>query len=138
MHRPASVKSGKLELAVSSRGRVEAARSLDVYSRVEGRHDDHQDRARGTRVKKGDVVAELDASVLQNHLANQRVRTKSTKAGYRNAELAREVAELALHEYNNGGPKGEDEDLRQEVAGLRAAIRKGEGRLERTRRPASG
>ena len=54
------------------------------------------------------------------------------EAGYRNAELAREVAELALHEYTDAGPKGEDEDLRQEVAGLRAAIRKGEGRLERT------
>ena len=84
-------------------------------------------------VKKGDVVAELDAALLQNQLANQRVRTRSAEAGYRYAELARQVAELALHEYTDGGSKGDDEDLRQEVTGIRTAIRKGEGRLERTR-----
>jgi RNA polymerase sigma factor (sigma-70 family) len=64
----------------------------------------------GTRVKKGDVVCELDSAALRNWLVNQRIAVKAAEATYRNANLAREVAEIAVTEYREGVFKGELQD----------------------------
>ena len=128
------VKSGKLELAVSSRGRVQSARSFDVYCQVESGTRIVAMVPEGTRVKKGDIVAQLDSAALEDQLVNQRITTKSAEANYRNAKLMREVAEIAVKEYIEGIYKQDMETVKREVEGCRTTIRKIEERLDRTRK----
>src|SRR5689334_1276548 len=54
------------------------------------------------KVKKGQIIAELDSGGLPNLLINQRITTMSAEANFLNAKLAREVAEIALKEYVEG------------------------------------
>ncbi len=56
----------------------------------------------GERVKKGDVVCELDSAALNNQLINQRITEKSAEANFGNARLARESAEVDLAQYEEG------------------------------------
>ncbi len=126
------VKPGKLRLVVASRGMVEAARTEDVYANVEGGTTIIKIVPEGTRVKKGEVIVELDSAALKDQLVNQRIRTKSAEANFLNAKLAREVAQIALGEYTDGIFKHEVEDLKTQINGGRNAIEKIEGRLERT------
>ena len=53
----------------------------------------------GTRVKKGELVCELDSAALRDQLDNQKIATKSAEADFENAKLTREVAEIAVVEY---------------------------------------
>jgi RND family efflux transporter MFP subunit len=126
------VKSGKLELVVNGRGSVEAGRAEAVYSNVEGQTTIIKIAPEGRRVKRGDVIAELDSAALKDQLINQRITTRSAEANFLNAKLTREVAEIAVMEYKDVF-KQEQDELRRAIEGGRAAIRKIEGRLERTR-----
>ncbi len=45
-----------------------------------------------SRVKKGDLVCELDSAALRDSLTNQRITTKSAEAIFKNATLTREAA----------------------------------------------
>jgi HlyD family secretion protein len=53
----------------------------------------------GSRVKKGDIVGELDSASLKDQLVNQKIMSKNAEATYENSKLVREVAELAVVEY---------------------------------------
>ena len=53
-------------------------------------------------VKKGEVICELDSASLLNQLINQKITVESAKMRYENANLARETAELAVVEYEEG------------------------------------
>ena len=53
-------------------------------------------------VKKGDVVCELDSAVFRDQLVNQKIAFLSAQANYESAGLTREVAELAVVEYEEG------------------------------------
>ena len=110
------------------------SRNQDVYCNVEGRTTIITIVPEGTRVKKGDIICELDSAALRDQLINQRITTESAEAAYQNAKLAREVAEIAVREYNEGIYKQEQETLKGEIAAARSAIQKAESRLERTRR----
>jgi multidrug efflux pump subunit AcrA (membrane-fusion protein) len=128
------VKSGKLEFVTSSRGSVEAAQTSDLYSKVEGQTTIIKIIPEGSQVKKGDVVAELDSASLRDRLVNQHNAIRSAEDAYKRARLTREVAEIALHEYTEGILKQEQQAVRQGIDGARSAMRKAEGRLQRTRR----
>jgi HlyD family secretion protein len=59
-------------------------------------------RGLGMLVKKGDVICELDARPFRHQLLGQSVTVESAKAAYQNARLTREVAEIAVIEYQEG------------------------------------
>ena len=125
------VKPGRLRLAVTERGRVEAARTADMYCNVEKGAVILRLVPEGSAVKKGQVIAELDSSALKDQLINQRITTKSAEANFLNARLAREAAEAAVAEYEDISRR-EDESLKRAIDGGRTAIGKTEERLERT------
>ena len=56
----------------------------------------------GTPVKKGEIVCQLDSAALNDQLVNQKITTKSAEANHENAKLTREVAEIAVVEYEEG------------------------------------
>ena len=126
---------GKLELVVTGRGYVESGRAEDVYCNVEGQTTIIKIVARGpARSRRGMSSAELDSAALKDQLINQRITTRKPRPTYLNARLTREVAEIALKEYIEGIFKQDLEVLTQAIDGCRAAIRKIEERLERTRK----
>src|SRR5262249_8347158 len=59
---------------------------------------------------------------------------KSVEAAYRNAKLDREVAEIAVVEYEQGIYPGDQKTLRDHMAAAQSAVQKAEARLERIRR----
>jgi multidrug efflux pump subunit AcrA (membrane-fusion protein) len=83
------VKPGLLRVFVIEPGSLEASRSQDVYCNVEGGTTIIKIVPEGQRVKKGDVVCELDSAALRDQLVNQRITTKSAEANYVNAKLVR-------------------------------------------------
>ena len=56
----------------------------------------------GTHFKKGDVICRLDSAAIRDQLLGQRIVVESAKADYQNARLTREVAEIAVVEYQEG------------------------------------
>jgi HlyD family secretion protein len=56
----------------------------------------------GSRVKKGDIVCELDSARLKDQLVNQRVTSNGAESKYETSKADREVAEIAVVEYNEG------------------------------------
>ncbi len=128
------VKPGKLRVTVVDRGSLESSGNSDVYCNVEGRTTIIKIMPEGTKVKKGDLICELDSAALRDQLVNQRITTQAAKANYQNAELAREVAELAVKEYTDGVLTQDLTAAKAEIVSARAAIQKAESRLERTRR----
>ena len=56
----------------------------------------------GTNVKKGDVLAQLDASEYEELVRTQEIKTQQAEAARRTAELNFEVAEISVTEFRNG------------------------------------
>src|SRR5262245_59853344 len=86
------VKRGSLRVVLVEPGTVEASRNRDVLCQVEGATTIISLLPEGTRVKKGDLVCELDSASLRDQLTNQRIATQGARASYQNAKLTHEVA----------------------------------------------
>jgi RND family efflux transporter MFP subunit len=97
-----TVRSGSLPIAVEARGSLESSQNQDVYCNVEGGTTIISIVPEGQRIKKGDILCQLDSAALKDQLVNQRITTKSAEANFLNARLTREVAEIAVREYKEG------------------------------------
>jgi HlyD family secretion protein len=127
------VKPGKLRVEIVERGSLESSRNQDVYSNVEGRTTIIKIVPEGAKVKKGEVICQLDSAALRDSLINQRITARAAEAAYENAKLAHEVAQLAITEYKEGIYKQELSAVKGEIATVQSAIQRAESRLERTR-----
>jgi RNA polymerase sigma factor (sigma-70 family) len=76
----------------------------------------------GTRVKKGDLVCELDSANLRDALLNQEITTRQAEAASKIAQLAHEVAETALAEYRNGSYNQELQKAKGDLALAESAV----------------
>ena len=130
----AEVKSGKFKVSVSELGSIEAARSMDVLCQVEGQTTIIAILPEGTRVKKGQLVCELDSAALRDRLVNQRISTQGAEASYQNARFDRENGEIALKEYQDGTYLLDRSTVVGEIKLAESALQKAKARLERTRR----
>jgi multidrug resistance efflux pump len=97
---------------------------VDVYNPVDGRVRVISSRPDGARVGKGDVVCELDPAELQDRLASQEIVVRAAEAGRQGARLAREVAVMAVTEYQEGL-------FAQDVAAVEGEIKLAESTLAR-------
>ena len=84
----------------------------------------------GTRVKKGEIVCELDSAALNDQLVNQKITTKSAEANYENAKLTREVAEIAVVEYDEGIYKQDLATVEGEIKLAESDLSRSEDRLD--------
>ncbi len=99
---PYEVKPAALPITVADKGTLESSKNQDVMSQVEGSTTIITILAEGTKVKKGDLVCELDSASLRDNLTNQKIATQGAEASFQNAKLTREVAEIAVKEYEEG------------------------------------
>jgi len=99
---PHEIKSGALPITVTEKGALESAKNDDVYCQVEGQTTIISIIPEGTRVTKGQLVCELDSAALRDQLNNQKITTQGAEAAYQQSKLTREVAEIAVKEYEEG------------------------------------
>jgi HlyD family secretion protein len=128
------VRRGPLPITVVERGSLESSSNQDVYCRVEGQTTIIRIVPEGTRVKKDEVICELDSAALKDSLVNQRITTESAKANYQNAKLTREVAEIAVIEYTEGIFIQDLATVEGEIKLAEADVTRSEDRLDWARR----
>ena len=66
-----------------NRGSLESSNNHDVYSQVEGGTTIIRLAPEGTKVKKGEIICELDSAALRDSLLIQRITTQSARAASR-------------------------------------------------------
>jgi HlyD family secretion protein len=81
--------------------------SKKFYSVVRGQTTVIKLARDGSRVKKGEIVCELDSATLGDQLLDQKIAFTTAQANYENSKLVREVAEIAVVEYEEGQYKVE-------------------------------
>jgi HlyD family secretion protein len=99
---PFEVKKAVLPITVAEKGVLESSKNQDVLCLVEGSTTIISIVDEGKKVKKGDLVCELDSASLRDQLTNQKISTQGAEASFQNAKLTREVAEIAVKEYEEG------------------------------------
>ena len=67
-------------------------------------------------------------------MINQKIVTQSAEAAYQNARLTREVAEIAVKEYEEGIYLSDKAEIQGEIKLAESAKQKAKARHERTRR----
>jgi HlyD family secretion protein len=127
------VKPIKLSVIVGPRGSLESSNSQIVYCRVEGQATILTIVPEGTRVKKGEIVCTLDSSTLEDNLKNQIISTSQAEAALKNASLSREVAEIAIQEYEKGLFEQDMMTYETDVMKARANLDRANDRLKWTR-----
>jgi multidrug resistance efflux pump len=123
------VKAGKMNVHIDAWGLLEATRSNAVYCQVAGQTTIISILPEGTKVAKGEVVCELDSSALKDNLTNQEITTRGAEAAYLSAKLTREVAELAVRQYDEGLYKQHLAAARGEIARAESGIKEAEVKL---------
>ncbi|HKI17442.1 MAG TPA: RNA polymerase subunit sigma-70, partial [Isosphaeraceae bacterium] len=117
---------------VIEKGSLESSDNKDAYCMVEGITTIIRILPEGTRVKRGQVVCELDSAFLRDRLSNQRITIKEAETAIQEAKLDRKVAELAVREYTEGIYKQEQEILSGEIAVASSSLQRADARLART------
>jgi HlyD family secretion protein len=125
------VKAGMLRVVLIEPGTLQASRSRDVVCQVEGAATIISLLAEGSRVKKGDLVCELDSASFRDQLVNQKIATQGAEASYRNAKITREVAEIAIKEYVEGIYLQEKATIQGEIKLAESDLPRSVDRLER-------
>ena len=87
----AKVSEGPLVINMTESGSIKPAEQLNIKSSVEGRVSILYLVPEGQRVKKGDLLVELDSSSLQDNLVNQEITVQNAKASYIQAQENLEV-----------------------------------------------
>ena len=115
-----AARRGPLTISVVESGTIKARDQVIIKNDVEGRTSIITLVPEGTRVHKGELLVELDASTLQDSKIDQEIRVQNTEAAYINAkenlaivtskadsdvneaELAVEFAQKDLMKYEKG------------------------------------
>jgi HlyD family secretion protein len=127
-------RKGSLEITVVDKGGLESSENKDAYCLVEGQTTIIMILPEGTPVKKGQIVCQLDSASLKDQLVNQKITTKSAEANHENAKLTREVAEIAVVEYEEGIYKQDLSTVDGEIKLAESDLSRSEDRLDWARR----
>ena len=87
----------------------------------------------GTRVKKGDILCELDSYDYQELLRQQQINMERVKSDYEQATLNVDIAKIAIVEYRDGLMAQTLKDLRGRIALAESDFERCNDRLKWTR-----
>jgi HlyD family secretion protein len=85
-----------------SQAKEQSARPIEVYSAVEGSPRIIRLVPNGSRVKKGDVICELDSAAILDELTTKKIATRKAEAELMQAKLTVEVLNIDLSESLRG------------------------------------
>jgi len=111
---------------------VESTKSAQAFDQVEGTSTIISILPEGSRVTKGRLVAELDPRVSRERLDAQKIKTKVAEAEYLDAKQAREIAELAVSEYEQGISPQKRLAIAGEIKNAEIGRARAEARLKRS------
>lgn len=137
------VRRGPLTISVTESGTIKAREQVVIKSEVEGRTTILYLIPEGTRVKKGEILVELDSSRLEDQKVDQQIKVQNAEAAF---IRARENLEVVKNQAQSDTDKTElalafaEEDLKnyvegefpQEVREAEAKITLAEEELQRT------
>jgi len=89
-----AVTRGPLEIRINQSGELQAAESIRISPEIKREATIIELVDEGTRVKKGDVIAKLDASSLQTQLDSQEIEVENASADLKKATEDRKIQEL--------------------------------------------
>ncbi|WP_165229226.1 sigma-70 family RNA polymerase sigma factor [Aquisphaera insulae] len=127
------VERGSFRVLVSGNGSLETDQLDKVVAEIDSNTAIVSSIPEGARVKKGDLVIELDSSAARKLLANQQRSTQAAGTRLEVARLAREAAEFAIKEYEEGIYAGDRSTLLGEIKLAEADLVNVEARRERTK-----
>lgn len=96
------VSKTRLAVTVQAQGDLESSQNREVINEVEGQTAILYLKPEGSFARQGELVCELDSSALQESLTSQEITTQQAEDDLTNAVATREVAEMALKEYEGG------------------------------------
>ena len=140
-----------LDIKVRKDGELQAVNNTDVLCQVEGRSTVVYLVKEGEAVKKGDLLVELDSSTLRQSLETASLEVKQSESDLKNskemlaiqenqnqadleaAQVARDLARLALEQYEKGTYPQDLSDAQTLVKMTEITCRNKEEDLEQTR-----
>jgi HlyD family secretion protein len=135
-------------ITITEKGELKAVNSVDVKNEVEGRATIIYLIAEGTHVKKGDLLIELASDEIEERVRDLQIKESVSKAAYeaankefeilrdenrskeRKAQLALEMAEIALQKYKEGDATELEENAKLELEQAEFELRRAEKYLE--------
>ncbi len=139
---------GPLTISVVESGTIKARDQVIIKNEVEGRTSIITLVREGVRVKKGDLLVELDASTLQDSKINQEISVQNTEAAYSNArenlaivssqadsdvnkaDLALEFAHQDLRKYEQGQYPKDVNEVNKRIALAKEELKRAQQTLE--------
>jgi HlyD family secretion protein len=141
-------KRGPLRISVTESGTIQAREQIILKSEVEGRTTILTLVEEGTRVKKGDLLVELDASELIDARVDQQIRVQNAEASFigarenlavvenqaksdvDKAELALDFARQDLKKYVEGEYQNERKKMESEITLAKEELQTAEEKLK--------
>ncbi len=105
-----------------------------VYDAVEGTTTIISIKPLGSRVKKGELVCELESFAVRTRLAKQEIAARAAEAPYLYAKRAREIAELGITEYVEGIYAPQLQSLDRQISLAESGVKRSEQTLATTKR----
>jgi multidrug efflux pump subunit AcrA (membrane-fusion protein) len=96
------VKRGDLLITVSEDGNLESAKNVEIKCMVPGSLTILEIVTDGSHVKKGDQLARLDSSMLEDSILGQQMVAAKAEASKISAERTFAAAKIAVDEYSEG------------------------------------
>jgi HlyD family secretion protein len=142
-----TVKRGPLRISVTESGTIQAREQIILKSEVEGKTTVLTLIEEGTRVKKGDLLVELDASSLLDAKIDQQIRVQNAEASFVGARenlavvenqaksdvdkatLSLDFAKQDLKKYTEGEYQNERKKMESEITLAKEEVQTAEEKL---------
>jgi HlyD family secretion protein len=139
---------GPMRISVTESGTIQAREQIILKNEVEGRTTILTLVEEGTRVKKGDLLVELDSSTLLDAKIDQQIRVQNTEAAFvgarenlavvenqarsdvNKAELAFDFAKQDLRKYIEGEYQNELKEMESRITLAKEELQTGEEKLK--------
>lgn len=143
-----TVKKGPLRISVTESGTIQAREQIILKSELEGRTTILYLIEEGTRVKKGDLLVELDASDLIDARVDQQIRVQNAEASFigarenlavvenqaksdvDKADLALDFAKQDLKKYVEGEYLNQRKEMESEITLAKEELQTAEEKLK--------
>ncbi|MHC4404468.1 MAG: efflux RND transporter periplasmic adaptor subunit [Planctomycetota bacterium] len=127
-----TVKPGPLLVTITEDGNLESANNVDIKCEVAGGSTILWIVEDGRSVEKGEKLAELDSSKLEDEINAQKITLEKARATYIQAEKDFSVAKISVQEYIEGIYRKEIQDLEAQITIAMENLRSSQNMLQHT------
>jgi RND family efflux transporter MFP subunit len=126
------VQPGDLLVTVTEDGNLESANNVDIKCEVAGGGTILWIVKDGSLVQKGEMLARLDSSQLEDQINQQKINYEKARAALVQAEKDYNVAKIAVQEYIEGTYRKEVQELDKQITIAMENLRSAENTFQHT------